>query len=398
TRDITERRAADDALRESERRFRLLVDGITDYAIYMLDPSGIIINWNAGAERIKGYKASEIVGHHFSRFFTREDRAAGIPARNLDTAAREGRSEAAGWRVRQDGTRFWASVVIDGMRAEAGELFGFAKITRDITERRAAQAALLDSERQFRMLVEGVVDYAMYMLDPNGIITNWNSGAQRIKGYHADEVVGHHFSRFYTDADRAAGVPARALQTAAEQGRVEMEGWRVRRDGSLFWANAVLDAIRDESGRLVGFAKITRDISERREAQIALDKAQAQLAHAQKMEALGQLTGGVAHDFNNLLMIVSGHTQLLKKRLSDPRDMRATEAIELAAARGETLTRQLLTFSRRQRVTPTTVDIGDRLDALQDMLASSLGDSIDIIISAMPDLWPVEIDLTEFEL
>jgi PAS domain S-box-containing protein len=398
TRDMTERRAAHEALRISERRFRMLIDGITDYAIYMLDPSGIVINWNAGAQRIKGYPASEIVGHHFSRFFTPDDRAGGLPARILETAAREGRFESEGWRVRRDGSRFWASVVVDAIRTDSGELAGFAKITRDITERRAAQAALHESERQFRLLVEGVTDYAMYMLDPNGIISNWNSGAQRIKGYRADEVVGHHFSRFYTDADRAAGLPARALQTAAQHGRFETEGWRVRKDGSLFWANAVVDAIRDEHGRLIGFAKITRDISERRQAQIALEKAQAQLAHAQKMEALGQLTGGVAHDFNNLLMIVGGHAQLLKRRVTEPKDIRAIEAIEHATARGESLTRQLLTFSRRQRVTPATILLKERLDVIRDMLSSSLGDGVKLVIEPLEAVWPVEIDLTEFEL
>jgi PAS domain S-box-containing protein len=289
TRDITERKATQDALLESERRFRILVQGVTDCAIYMLDPSGIVSNWNAGAERIKGYTANEIVGQHFSRFYTREERAAGAPARTLEIASREGRYEAEGWRLRKDGSQFWAAVVVDAIRSDAGDLLGFAKITRDITERRQAHDRLRESERHFRLLVNGITDYALYMLDPNGIVSNWNSGAARIKGYTADEIVGHHFSRFYTETEKAAGLPARALRIAAAEGRFETEAWRVRKDGSMFWANVVIDPIYDDRGKLVGYSKITRDITERHEAQKALEKTQAQLAQVQKMEALDSL-------------------------------------------------------------------------------------------------------------
>ena len=217
----------------------------------MLDPAAWG-GWNQGAERMKGYTVGEIVGQHFSKFYTHEDRAAGLPARVLETAARDGRFEAEGWRLRKDGSRFWASVVVDAIRGHDGRLEGFAKITRDITERRAAQQALRDSERQFRLLVSNVVDYGLYMLDPNGIVSSWNAGAERIKGYRASEIIGQHVSRFYTEHDRAAGVPLRALQTAMTEGRFEDEGWRVRKDGSLFWAHVVIDRVNDESGRLVG--------------------------------------------------------------------------------------------------------------------------------------------------
>jgi PAS domain S-box-containing protein len=399
TRDMTERVAAQQALLDSERRFRILVDGVIDYAIYMLDPSGIITNWNPGANRLKGYTAEEIVGQHFSRFYTKEDRAAGLPAVVLETAAREGRYETEGWRVRKDGSRFWASAVVDAIRNKDGVLQGFAKITRDITERRMAQDALRESERQFRLLVAGVTDYAIYMLDPNGVITSWNAGAERIKGYSADEIIGHHFSRFYTERDRAVGLPVRALETARDKGRYEVEGLRVRKDGSAFWANAIIDAIHDEQGELIGFAKITRDITERREAQQALQEAQAQRAHAQKMDALGQLTGGVAHDFNNLLMVVSGHIQIIKRKLSeDPKVARAAAAIELATQRGETLTRQLLTFSRRQTFNPTVVQLGERIESFRAMIASSIGSVASLATTIAPDLWPVKVDASELEL
>jgi PAS domain S-box-containing protein len=399
TRDITERMQAQQALYESERRFRLLVEGVKDYAIYMLDPSGIITTWNAGAARMKGYAADEIVGQHFSRFYMRDDRAAGLPALILETAARTGSYEGEGWRVRKDGGRFWAAVEINAIHGDNGDLIGFAKITRDITERQIVQQTLRESAHQFQTLIDGVTDYALYMLDPNGLVINWNSGAQRIKGYTSDEIVGQHFSRFYIESDRAAGLPARALQAAGQQGRFEAEGWRVRKDGSVFWANAVLYRIQDDDGHLIGFAKITRDITERRQAQIALQEAQAQRAQAQKMEALGQLTGGVAHDFNNLLMIIGGHIQSLKKLVArDPKGSRAADAIELASRRGTTLTRQLLTFARRQTFQPVVTDISERVDALRAMLSTTIGGSTKLIAVLPPAGWPVSIDRNEFEL
>jgi PAS domain S-box-containing protein len=399
TRDITDRQAAQQALYESERRFRLLVQGVSDYAIFMLDPSGIITNWNSGAQRIKGYQAEEVIGRHFGLFLSPRDRAAGLPGRALEIARREGRYEDEGRRYRKDGTRFWASVVLDAIHDDDGALLGFAKITRDITERRKDQEKLRESERQFRSLVKGVSDYALYMLDPNGIISSWNAGAERIKGYTADEVVGRHFSLFYADAERLAGVPTRVLATALEKGGFESEGWRVRKDGTMFLANVVIDPIRDDDGTLIGFAKITRDITDRRAAETALQKAQAQLVQSQKMEALGQLTGGVAHDFNNLLMIVSSHIQTLKKlAANDPKGVRAAEAIEIASRRGEALTRQLLTFSRRQSLNATVVDLNERMDALKLMLASSVGSAIRLVTTVLPGTWSVRVDANELEL
>src|SRR3954453_17445674 len=200
--------ARSDAPETDEQRSRVLIEAVTDYAIYMLDPHGIVTSWNRGAQRFKGYTPDEIVGEHFSRFYTEEDRKSGLPMRALETAAREGRFEQEGWRVRKDGSRFWAHVIIDPIREPSGELVGFAKVTRDVTERKIAQETLRRSEERFRLLVQGVTDYAIYMLDPDGCITNWNTGAQRIKGYSQDEIVGQHFLRFYTAEDREAGLPA----------------------------------------------------------------------------------------------------------------------------------------------------------------------------------------------
>ena len=195
-------------------RLRLFISAVTDYAIYMLSPEGVIVSWNAGAQRFKGYTAAEIIGKHFSLFYTDEDRKLGIPVLALQQAATKGKFEAEGWRVRKDGTRFWASVVIDPIRDDTGTLVGYAKITRDITEKKLAEEALRESEERFRMLVQGVTDYAIYMLSPEGTIVSWNAGARRIKGYEAEEVLGQSFSRFYTDEDRVDGLPARALEIA----------------------------------------------------------------------------------------------------------------------------------------------------------------------------------------
>src|SRR5580658_948570 len=324
-------------------RYELLINAITDYAIYMLDPAGLVSSWNAGAQWIKGYKAGEIVGRHFSCFYTEEDRAAGAPDRALEIATREGRFESEGWRLRKGGNRFWASVIIDPIRTAEGELIGFAKITRDLSERRRAEAELRRSQEQFRLLVQSVTDYAIFMLSPEGQITNWNPGAARIKGYAPSEAIGRHFSIFYTEADRAAGLPERALAVAAAEGRWEHEGLRVRKDGSTFWAHVVIDPIRGDDGEVLGFAKVTRDVTERR----ALEAAREALYQSQKMEALGQLTGGVAHDFNNLLMAVLGSLELLKKRLpNDPGMKRLVDNAMLGAQRGATLTQRMLSFAR----------------------------------------------------
>jgi PAS domain S-box-containing protein len=358
-------------------RYRLLVDAVTDYAIYILDSNGIVTSWNPGAQRIKGYAPSEIIGQHFSRFYTEEDQKRGIPALALETASRKGKFENEGWRVRKDGSHFWAYVVIDPIRTATGELVGFAKITRDLTERRAAEEALKQTQEQFRLLVQGVSDYAIYMLDPEGVVANWNLGAHRIKGYLPEEIIGTHFSKFYTDEDREAGEPQKTLETAEREGRSEKEGWRVRKDGSRFWANVVIDAIRDDEGKLIGYAKITRDITERKEAQRQLEAAREALLQSQKMEAIGQLTGGIAHDFNNLLMAVLGSLELMRKRLpNDPKLLALLENAVQGAQRGSLLTKRMLAFARRQELEQQAVEIPELVRGMTDMLQRSLGPTI----------------------
>ncbi|WP_207541237.1 hybrid sensor histidine kinase/response regulator [Sabulicella rubraurantiaca] len=383
----------------SENLYRLLVESVVDYAIYMVGLDGRVATWNPGAARIKGYAAEEVIGQPFAMFFTEEDRRLGRPEQALAAARKHGRFESEGWRVRKDGSLFWALAVVDAVYGEGGDVIGFAKITRDMTERYAAQQTLVESERRFRLLVQGVTDYAIFMLDRKGHIVNWNSGAQRIKGYRSEEIIGQHFSRFYTDDDKTAGGPKRALAEAERNGRFEAEGWRVRKDGSLFWANVIIDAIREEDGNLVGFAKITRDLTERRESQRALEEMRAQLAQAQKLEALGQLTGGVAHDFNNVLQVILAGLAVAEKLPSNSSSLAPMFAeMRMAATRANDLTKRLLAFSRRAPLRPEVADISKVIRDAAGMIGRTLNASISLDLQIEEDVSPVRIDTSDFEI
>jgi PAS domain S-box-containing protein len=382
-----------------DSHYLLLVDSVTDYAIYMLDPKGTVTSWNAGARRFKGYEASEIIGENFSRFYTEQDRAAGLPGRVLQIAREEGKFESEGWRVRKDGTRFWAHVVVDPIFTPSGELVGYAKITRDLTERKAAEELLRQSETQFKLLVQGVTDYAIYMLDRNGIITSWNLGAERIKGYSHEEILGSHFSRFYTQEDLDSGQPKIAIETAIREGRFEKEGWRVRKDGTRFWASVVIDPISGFDGEIIGFAKITRDITERKNTQKALEDTREALFQSQKMEAIGQLTGGIAHDFNNLLMAVLGSLELVTRRMpDDPKLKRLIENAAQGARRGVSLTQRMLAFARRQELIITPVEIAPLVEGMSELLQRALGSSVIVRTNFPSSLPAVGGDLNQLEL
>jgi PAS domain S-box-containing protein len=386
------------ALLKDEDRYRLLVDSITDYAIYMLDENGYVTSWNPGARRFKGYESPEIIGQHFSRFYTDEDQKRGLPALALNAARENGRFEGEGWRVRKDGTRFWVNVVIDPIIDANGDLVGFAKVTRDLTERKSAEDTLRKSEEQFRLLIHSVTDYAIYMLSPEGIITNWNAGAERIKGYTPQEIIGQHFSKFYSPEDAAAGLPQMGLQTARQVGRFEKEGWRYRKDGSKFWASVVIDAIRAPTGELIGYAKITRDMTERKQAQEQLERAREAMAQSQKMDAIGQLTGGVAHDFNNLLMAVLGSLELIRKRLpEDPKlKLLLNNAFE-GARRGVSLTQRMLSFARRQELSLTAVDVKALVSGMSHILERSLGPLMTIETDIPEGLPSIKADVNQLE-
>lgn len=379
--------------------FQLLVDAITDYALYMLDPNGRVTTWNAGARRFKGYEADEIIGQHFSRFFLPADQQDGLPDRILKTAAEQKRFEMEGWRLRKDGEKFLAHVVVDAIHDEHGGLIGFAKITRDITEKRRLEQANYESALQLRMLVQGVRDYAIYMLDTCGTITSWNSGARAIKGYEEDEAVGQHFSLFYTAEDQARGAPAAALATSLRDGKFEAEAQRVRKDGSLFWAHVLIDPIFNEAGEHVGFAKITRDINEKKQAEQQLRHTQEALLQSQKLQALGELAGGIAHDFNNLMTVMRGSADFMLRQPDLPAEKRNRylNVMLETAERATSLTSQLLAFARRQPLEPEVIDLSVRLDAMGEVLQRTLGSLYDLKLNLAPSLWPVELDPTGLE-
>jgi PAS domain S-box-containing protein len=304
--------SAPSALSAPSGLYQLLVESVVDYAIFALNPDGFIISWNPGARHFKGYTANEIIGKHFSVFYPEEDKAAGKPAEELRIAARDGKVEDEGWRIRKDGTQFWANVVITALRDPKGNLVGFAKVTRDLTERRRAEETLRLSEERFRLLVHSVKDYGIFMLDPDGRVASWNEGARRIKGYEPDEILGRHFSIFYPPESLATGLPEHELKTATAVGRFEDEGWRIRKDGSRFWANVVITALFNEKNVLIGFAKVTRDLTERRAAQLReLEDARRVAAAEASNRAKSGFLAAMSHELRTPLNAIAGYAQLI---------------------------------------------------------------------------------------
>lgn len=371
--------------RSSDSRFSLLIGAITDYAIFMLDPQGIVCSWNPGARRFKGYCADEIIGKHFAVFYTLEDQAAGLPSKVLERAANEGHAEMEGWRVRKDAGRFWAHVVVEPIRDPDGVLLGFAKITRDLTTQHEVAERMRRSEEQFRLLVQGVTDHAIYMLDREGYVTTWNAGAERITGYRRDEIVGKHFSVFHVPRDRLSGVPTECLRAALREGHWEQEGERVRKDGSRFWAEVSIDPIRDETGSVIGFAKLTHDVSERRAAQSALEDAREAMFNSQRIYALGQLTGGTAHDFNNLLAVITGALEMLQDSAVGAQAEHIDAAMN-AAERGRALIGQLLSIARGEEPQLQAVDIGAAVRGILNVLTRAVGPAIRVDVRIAPGL------------
>jgi PAS domain S-box-containing protein len=329
--------AAGAELPRSDEPFRRLVEGVTDYAIFALDPGGHVTSWNAGAERIKGYAPDEIIGKHFSIFYPPEALARGVPAHALEVARREGRLEDEGWRLRKDGSRFWANVVITALRDPSGRHVGFAKITRDLSERRRQDEALRESEERFRLMVEGVRDYAIFMLDPGGHVASWNAGAERIKGYRPDEIIGKHFSIFYPPDAVASRFPEHELEVATREGRFEDEGWRLRKDGTRFWANVVITALHDATGRPRGFAKVTRDLTQR--------KRMEELEHEGKETT--EFLAMLGHELRNPLAPIRNAVEIMRAReVKDPSVKWARDLIDRQVSHLSRLVDDLLDVGR----------------------------------------------------
>ncbi|MGB6450360.1 MAG: PAS domain S-box protein [Steroidobacteraceae bacterium] len=340
SRDLTERKRREDELRESEERFRLLVDGVRDYAIFTLDPAGRVTSWNSGARHIKGYEPQEIIGSHFSRFYPPDVVERGWPDHELRVAAREGRFEDEGWRVRKDGTRFWANVVITALRDAGGQLRGFSKITRDLSERRRQEETLRRSEERFRLIAEGVRDSAICLLDAQGIVSSWNAGAERIEGYHADEILGRHFSNLYRAEDVAESRPWRQLITARESGRVELEGWRVRKDGSSYWAKIMITSLHDAQGDLYGYAHVTQDMTQMRRTE-ALENVTSRM---------NEFIAILAHELRNPLAPIRNAVSLMERKgLGDPVLESMRQAIDRQSRHLERIVGELLDVSRIAR-------------------------------------------------
>jgi len=368
--------------------FRLLVDTVEDYAIFLLDPDGTVRSWNAGAERLKQYKADEIIGKHFSIFYTPHDLAMDKPGHELRTAGETGRFEDEGWRLRKDGSRFWANVVITRVRDENGNLIGFGKITRDLTDRR-------HEESRFRLLVESVLDYGIFSMDTGGHITSWNVGAQRIKGYTAEEVAGKHFSMFYTEEDRRGGLPEHVLRTATEQGHFEGEGWRVRKDGTRFWASIVVTALRDEDGVLYGFSKVTRDMSDRKalleELKRHADELELRVQEREQSNAeLEAFAYSVSHDLRAPLRAIGGFAEALLEDCAATLDQQGREYLDeiiKAVGRMNLLVQDLLEYGRISRINLQSVPV-NLSDAVHDalrQLGNDHGGTLEVQVA--PDIW-----------
>jgi PAS domain S-box-containing protein len=379
-------------------RYRLLVESIEDVAVYMVGPQGRIETWNRGAERVIGYSSQEAIGMAVAALYPHE-RVTGALS-DARAACQDGGStlKIEGALRRKDGTQFVAGITVKAVCDDDGALLGWWEIARDLSQQKAEANAHEFTEEQFRRLVHSVIDYAIYMLDLDGYVHSWNTGAERIKGYGEQEILGRHFSTFYTESDRAAGEPARGLAHALEHGRFENKAWRVRKDGSLFWAHVVIDRVDDNEGHPIGFAKITRDATESLRAEEALDEMRRAFHQAQKMEAIGQLTGGVAHDFNNLLQVISGNLQLLSDDVADNERARRRVANAMASvARGSKLSSQLLAFGRRQPLAPKVVNLGKLIRDMDDLLRHTLGEGVEIETVISGGLWNTSVDRTNLE-
>lgn len=384
-RNVSERKKGELELRQSEERYRLMVESVKDYAIFMLNPTGHIMSWNEGAKRLKGYHTSEIIGKHFSIFYTAEDLETQKPKRELEIAVATGKYEEEGWRIRKNGSLFWANIVITALFNDQNQLIGFSKVTRDLTDRKNYDESLRQSEERYRALVEQLTDYGIFMLDEKGRITSWNEGAKRIKGYLAEEIIGKYFSIFYPEEEIISGKPAYELKVARAEGKYEEEGWRLRKDGTRFWANVVITAVYNHQGTHIGFSKVTRDLTERKEAERALKQSYEryrQLANELREantglqyanQELEQFTSIVSHDLQEPIRTIKSFLKLIDIKLSQGEYTDLTVYIQKsigAANRMRELIHNLLNYSQlaKNEVVMETISVDDVVnEALQNL-------------------------------
>jgi PAS domain S-box-containing protein len=408
-------------LASASQELALFIRNVSDYAMFVLSPTGDVRTWNSGAERIMGYQANEVIGKHFSLFYGPEDLKNQKPQGELREASEKGRVEDEGWRIRKDRTRFWANTIITALRDDSGKLIGFAKITRDMTRHRENEEILRRNEEMFRLLIDSVQDYAIFMLDPNGIVTSWNHGAERIKGYRPDEIIGKHFSLFYTPEDRENGKPQHNLELARTEGRIEEEGWRVRKDGTRFWANVVITAVHDDTGVLRGFAKVTRDITSRREAEETRrayyeqrearlraedEKHRAETSYRAAQEAnraKDEFLMTLSHELRTPMTAILGWARMLPMmNPADPMFPEAIRSIGRSANLQAKLIDDVLDVSRivsgKLRLSVETMDIAPVLQAaVEAVQPSANARSISLVMNVSPDLGAATVDATRLQ-
>jgi PAS domain S-box-containing protein len=367
-------------LASSEQRYYKMIDEVLDYAIILLDKDGIIQNWNKGAEKIKQYTEGEAVGKHFSMFYLSEDQTSGLPGHLLNLAAKEGRAIHEGWRIRKDGSRFWGSITLTALHGENNEIIGYSKVTRDLTERktnedqlkkyaeelRLKNEALRISEERYHKMVDEVQDYAIIFLDKEGVIQNWNTGAEKIKGYKAEEIIGKNFATFYTPEDRQRNLPQQLLDKAVLQGKAVHEGWRVTKTGSTFWGSIVITALHAEDGSLIGFSKVTRDLTDKKKAE---DRLREYLVELEKQnEELDQFAYAASHDLQEPLRKIVTFADLIEQNVGDEQAVsKYAEKITASSRRMSDLIRAILDYSQLTKNVPHKIQTDLNL-AMSDVL------------------------------
>jgi PAS domain S-box-containing protein len=381
-----------------QQRFRLLIESLTDYAIFMVDLSGTISSWNPGVEHVLGYHASEFIGLEFASIFTPEDVAQGGPAEELARALATGRSDDKRDHLRKDGSRFHADGVVTVIRDEAGVARAFSKVMQDVTAQHQASEALRVSEERYRLLVESVRDYAIFMLDPVGRVASWTPAAEQMKGYREEEIVGRHFRIFFTAEDQQRGLPEHELRGAELTGRSEGEGWRVRKDGSRFWGEEIIGAIREESGELRGYAKVVRDLTDRQRAALEREQLYTQAQEANRLK--DEFLGTVSHELRTPLNAILGWIHLLgmdEKRLDEVHRRRALAAIQRNAVIQAQLVNDLLDVSRiisgKMHLEIRPIRISDVLtSAVESLQPAAHAKRVDLQLTVDPDAETIAAD------